>query len=146
MTKRKPRRAGIRQGPRILAIVREAVDRTVLEAISRNADWTLTFEDTFDGDSLGEELPPIVLYDRRVPGHEWRQVVRTISRTPSGPGVILLSPTSDRNLWDELERVGGSDVLRSPIEPEQARLAVNRAWMLWRNQQHVRLPADFRPS
>ena len=54
------------------------------------------------------------------------------------PYVILLSPNVDQNLWDELQRVGGSDILRAPVNREDLLWAVTRAWLLWRGQQNVR--------
>jgi len=126
----------------ILAVVPEGVDRTVLEAISRDAGWELTFGDALPATGIGfEGLPPIVLYDCRVPDREWNGTVRMLSRSPSRPCVILISPRCDRNLWDELERAGGSDILRSPIQADEARRAVKRAWLLWQSQRHVRLRA-----
>ena len=29
--------------------------------------------------------------------------------------MILLSSNADPNLWDELQRAGGSDILRTPV-------------------------------
>jgi DNA-binding NtrC family response regulator len=140
----KRRGARIHERPNILGIVPKGADRTILAALSRDAGWALTLEDTFHAAIAGteEDLPPIVLYDCRIPDHAWRQSVRMIARSSSRPCVILLSPTCDRNLWDELERVGGSDILRSPVDPEQARRAVSRAWLLWRSQRHVRLTVE----
>ena len=60
------------------------------------------------------------------------------------PYVILLSPTVDRNDWDELQRVGGSDILRSPVNRDDLIWAVKRAWQFWRSQQKVYSPLPFR--
>jgi FixJ family two-component response regulator len=71
-------------------------------------------------------------------------MVRNLSRKSPRPHVILLSPNADANLWDELERVGGSDILRTPINRDKMLRAVKRAWLLWRNQQQVRMPLQHR--
>jgi len=149
----KPARVGIkrflipvRQGLRIFAILPEGPDRTILEALCRDVGWTLSFAARFDESMAGtaSEIPAIILYDRRTPGCDWRQGIRTLSKLPLHPCVILVSPTSDRNLWDELQFFGGSDILRSPIEPERALRAVIRASLLWQNEQEVRSPRQQR--
>ena len=128
--------------PSILAIVPEGADRVTLDAISRSAGWELVFEGSLAATSIGMEgLPPIVFYDCRIPDPEWSRSVRMLSRAATRPCVILVSPRCDRNLWDELERARGLDILRSPVDPEQARAAVGRAWLLWQSQHHVRLRA-----
>jgi hypothetical protein len=35
----------------------------------------------------------------------------------------LLSPNADANLWDELQRAGGSDILRTPFDRADLLLA-----------------------
>jgi len=135
-------RSGNPSTPSILAIVPKGADRTTLDTISRGEGWGLIFEDSLTAASMGMEgTPPIVLYDCRLPDPDWSRGVRVLSRSASRPCVILISPRCDRNLWDELERAGGSDILRSPIEPEQVLVAVRRAWLLWQSLNHVRLRA-----
>ena len=51
--------------------------------------------------------------------------------------MILLSPTTDNNLWDELQRLGGSDIQRTPLNRDKMLWAVKRAWFLWCSQQEV---------
>jgi FixJ family two-component response regulator len=68
-------------------------------------------------------------------------MVRDLARKSPRPYVILLSPNADTNLWDELQRVGGCDILRTPINRDKILRAVKRAWLLWRNQQQVRSPS-----
>ena len=83
---------------------------------------------------------PIILYERDC---NWREVVSAFSNLPPHPCVILMSATADKNLWDELARCGGSDILRTPFEPETLRRIVKSGWALWTNQQRLR-PAAAR--
>jgi CheY-like chemotaxis protein len=135
--------ARVSESPSILAIVPEGTDRAVLRALSDTDGWEVFFADSPKAMAIrGEPLRPIIFYDRRFAGYDWREAVRSFTRSSSHPFVILLSPTFDQNLWEELERIGGSDILRSPIEQERTRRAVNRAWWLWRNEQNLRTSSN----
>lgn len=135
--------ARVSESPSILAIVPEGADRAVLRALSDADGWEVIFADSPKAMAIRDEpLQPIVFYDRRFDGYDWREAVRSFARSSSHPFVILLSPTFDQNLWEELERIGGSDILRSPIEQERTRRAVNRAWWLWRNEQNLRTSSN----
>ena len=108
---------GAQPASRILAIVPQGPNRLLVQAISRDAGWTLTLSDTSPGLILGQsaDLPPIIIYDREISPQNWREVVGALTRQSPRPYVILLSPNADANLWDELQRVGGSDILRTPV-------------------------------
>jgi DNA-binding NtrC family response regulator len=138
--------AGARQkAPRILALVPQGPDRLLLQTISRDAGWALTLSETAPGIAFGcqSDTPPIIIYDRELSPRHWGEMVRDLARKSPRPYVILLSPNADTNLWDELQRVGGSDILRTPINRDKILRAVKRAWLLWRNQQQVRSPSPY---
>jgi len=132
---------GARQkAPRVLALVPQGANRLLLQALSRDAGWALTLCETAPGMATmcQWDAPPIIIYDRELSPHHWREMVRVLARRSPRPCVILLSPNADNNLWDELQRVGGFDILRTPINRDNLLWAVRRAWLLWRNQQEVR--------
>ncbi len=130
------------KAPRILALVPQGPDRLLLQALSQDAGWALTLSETAPAIAPGRQsdTPPIIIYDRELSPLHWGEMVRNLSGTSPRPYVILLSPHADTNLWDELQRVGGSDILRTPINRDKTLRAVKRAWLLWRNQQQVRSP------
>ena len=127
---------------RILAIVPQGPNRLLVQAISRDAGWTLTLSDTSPGLILGQgaDLPSIIIYDRESSPQNWREVVGALTSHSPRPYVILLSPNADANLWDELQRAGGSDILRTPVSRDHLLGALQRAWLLWQSQQRVRSP------
>jgi hypothetical protein len=137
-----PSRRGCRdEAPRILAILAPGADRSLLQAASQNLGWNLTLAGT-PPRPLPEPhgaVAPIVIYDRELPPCNWRDVFCVLTKKSPRPYLILLSPSVDQNLWDELQRVGGSDILRAPLKREDLLWAVTRAWLLWRGQQNVRL-------
>jgi FixJ family two-component response regulator len=132
-----------RPASRILAIVPQGPIRPLVQAISRDAGWTLTLSDTSPGLVIGRssDLPPIIIYDREISPLNWREVIVALTSQSPRPYVILLSPNADTNLWDELQRAGGSDIVRTPVSRDHLLGALKRAWLLWQSQQQVRLPS-----
>ena len=127
------------RAPRVLAFVPEGFNRSMIELVSSESGWTLTIADRLVAIAeSASETAQIILFDRELWPGLWREAVGLLTRRSPRPYLILLSPTSDGNLWDELQRFGGADILRSPIDRESTLGAVGRAWSLWRSQQHVR--------
>jgi FixJ family two-component response regulator len=122
---------------RILALVAPGPERQLLKAAARDAGARLNVTDAVSRIVFqrASDVPPIVLLDRSLVPDLWRAIVRALARTSPRPYVILLSPTADANLWDELQRVGGSDLVRSPFQHQALLEALERAGQLWRNQQ-----------
>jgi DNA-binding NarL/FixJ family response regulator len=138
-----PRRRKVASGgnaPRVLALVRPGQDGRLIEAVSSEAGWILTLSDLPPAGSAkpATKLAPIILFDRDLAPGNWRETVASLTRRSPRPYLILLSLSSDGNLWDELQRVGGSDILRTPLDRESTLQAVRRAWSLWQSQQRVR--------
>jgi hypothetical protein len=131
--------------PGALAIMAEGPGRDALQMIFREAGWKLTIAETSAPglDPCTERLP-IILYERELNPCHWREAVSLLSRLPPRPYVILLSSSSDKNLWDELVRHGGSAILRMPVDPDTVMRAVKSGWFLWRSQQRLRLAAEAR--
>ena len=128
---------------RILAIVSQGPTRLLVETISRDAGWSLTLSDAASGLIIesATDLPPIILYDREVAPYNWPEALGVLTSHSPRPCVILLSPNADTNLWDELQRAGGCDIVRTPVSSDDLIGAVTRAWMLWQSQQRVRSPS-----
>ena len=134
------RRACHEDAPRILAILAPGPDRSLLQATSRDFGWNLALSEAPPQNPPGRHaaVAPIVIYDRELTPYKWRDVFCVLTKESPRPYVILLSSSVDQNLWDELQRVGGSDILRAPATREDLLWAVTRAWLLWRGQQNVR--------
>jgi hypothetical protein len=138
---RTSRRRGAAAQPnvaQVLAILPTGPDRALIEALSYEAGWALTISET-PSVTLGTFT--IIMYDRELSPHTWGETIRSLTRSSPRPYIILLSRSSDKNLWDELEHVGGSDILRTPLDREATLRTVGRAWSLWHIQQKVRFAA-----
>jgi len=123
-----------------LAIVPDGQDRLLLQTIASEAGWIVSFSGTTLDILSGRlaDVPPIVIYDRDFFPNNWREAVAALSKVLPRPYVILLAANLDNNLLDELQRLGGSDILRKPARRDDIAEAVKTGWMLWRSQQQVR--------
>ena len=130
------------EAPPILAIVANGPNRLLLQTVSREAALAITLSETLPAlmSCRPACVPPIIVFDRELAPDNWRDIVSNLTKLSPRPYVILLSPIADANLWDELHRAGGSDILRTPISRDSFVWAVSRAWQLWKNQEQVRSP------
>ena len=119
--------------------------RTELESIFVQSGWKLSTSDTTEAAFRNETArrTPIIFCERELPDGEatlatWRDALSQLSKLSPRPYVILLSPTSDRNLWEELARYGGSAILRVPLSRDSVVRVVHAGWSLWLSQQQVR--------
>jgi DNA-binding NtrC family response regulator len=123
--------------PRALAVIREGPGRESLQEVFREAGWKLAVA----GNSAsaiarqGKDPYPIILYEREMAERDWRQAVSIFSRLSPRPCVILLSRNSDKNLWDELVRCGGFDLLRTPVDRDTMTRTLRAGWSIWENQR-----------
>jgi DNA-binding NtrC family response regulator len=126
--------------PRALAVMGEGPGREALQAVFRDAGWTSVVADS-SATALArqeKEPVPIILYERELTERGWRQAVSHFSRLSPRPCVVLLSQSSDKNLWDELVRCGGFDLLRTPVDRDAVIRTVRAGWSIWRNQHNLR--------
>src|SRR4051794_9754763 len=133
--------------PTALAIMRPGPCRMELESIIVESGWKLSTSDTTEAAFRNETASrmPIIFCERELPNGEailatWRDALSQLSNLSPRPYVILLSPTSDNNLRDELARYGGSAILRVPLSRDSVVRVVHAGWALWLSQQQVRHP------
>jgi DNA-binding NtrC family response regulator len=74
---------------------------------------------------------PIVICDRDLPDGGWRQLLQETEALPSPPKLIVSSRFADEELWMEVLRAGGHDVLRTPFEAGEAYRVVRFASEAW---------------
>jgi FixJ family two-component response regulator len=124
-SKRAAHAATLPAPPRVLAILASTADRAQLESIFKNADWAIVFA---DGVPLTGDQPPIVLYDRDIPGSDWRQSIQKLAGGPHPRKVILASFVADDYLWEEVIHCGGYDILPKPFRETEVRHVIQFAW------------------
>jgi DNA-binding NtrC family response regulator len=135
-----PDRDAVNAAPRALAVMGEGPGRDALRAVFRDAGWKLVVADTSASAIARQEKDPlpIILYERELTERGWRQAVSLFSRLSPRPCVVLLSRSSDKNLWDELVRCGGFDLLRTPVDRDAVIRTVRAGWSIWQNQHNPR--------
>lgn len=118
----------------IVGLVFDAQDRRLLAGLGSRNQWSVSFAETIDGvQGLSEQLvAAVILCDRDAPGAEWWEAVQTLSSSPHGPCVLLISRVVDDYLLNEVVRRGGYDVLAKPLREEDAARAIKLAGIYWR--------------
>ena len=133
-------------GPCVLAVVEEGPAREAVAETARREGWVLEIADSLKTvlETQRAKRHAVVVYQRELPGIDWREAVSICAGLAGRPCVILLSRLTDHNLWVELARHGGSDLLREPVQIQALGAAVHSAWSLWQTQQKLLRRADPR--
>ncbi len=118
----------------IVALLANDRDRKVLSGVSRQEQLDVHFTESRErARDLSIQLrAPLVLFDRDLPGAQWRTEVRELSASPHGAAVILLSGVFDHYLWQELIRWGGHDILAKPLQTDEVIRTIRLALMFRR--------------
>lgn len=119
-----------------LAVMKEGPDRAELEAVFQDAGWRLDFAASLGAaiTSMERNPLPILLYDRELSGTDWRTAVSDLSRLSPRPCVVLLTRSADHNLWEEVVRCGGFDLLRVPVDRMVVLRTIRAGWAIWRRR------------
>ena len=110
----------------VQAILTSQADRTQLECIFEKAGWRIAFANSIEETST--HSIPIVVYDRDLPGADWRQAIQQISSSQPPRKVILASFVADDYLWEEVIHFGGYDILPKPFRESEVRHVIQFAW------------------
>jgi hypothetical protein len=114
---------------RVLCLLADPPDRTVVDDVCRKNAWKVYFA-SHPGN--GHPLRPnIILLDRDLTESGWRESMIALAESSPGACIMLASRVMDGYLWNEVVRHGGYDVLAKPLrEPEVSR-ALRLAWSYW---------------
>jgi DNA-binding NtrC family response regulator len=126
----------------------DGTDRDRVQAVLRRVGWNLTVTNSLTVGLVHQQKDPhpIILYDRELPQENWREAVSSFTRLTPRPCLVLLSRNTDKNLWDELIRCGGFDLLRTPVEPDALVRTVRAGWSIWFNHRSPSEPTVERCS
>ena len=118
---------------RVLAITTDDRDKRALAACSVRGHWDLVMTGACEEalEIVKNGGAAVILYDRDLPGLDWRDALRLLADANPACPVILASPVNDGYLWGEVIRRGGYDVLAKPLQEDQTVRFVNLAWSLW---------------
>ncbi len=121
--------------------------RTLVDVGGRSG-WQVTFVATCDdaNAALGQGGVPVAFCDRDLLGVGWRKAVERLSAAPHRACVILLSEAVDTNLWNEVVRGGGYDVLPKPLDEENLMRVVRLARSYWNSPARTGLLFNRSPQ
>ena len=127
---------------RVLAVTQNAVDWKALHRVAEERGWTLLWAHSCEAalNVLSNYVVPIVIYDRDLPGEEWKTALRRLSVHGQPVCILLASSVSDEYLWREVVQHQGFDVLPKPFQAERLVRMVNVACS-WRGWMHGSLSA-----
>lgn len=124
-------RENSRQPPRVLAVTADLrFYSCVLSAASSarwRTDWARTLNRAVELCRL--KSPPIVIYDSNLPGVDWRHAFERLSALPGCPRILLAAPTIDEELWRNVLRSHGYDVVEREANSEQLERVFRFAWL-----------------
>lgn len=123
-------------------------DGRLLSDVAGRSGWQLVFTKTYPEarGALDQAQVPVVLCDRELLGTGWRKAIERLSAPPLRACVILLSEAIDTNLWTEVVRGGGYEVLAKPLRDDSLVRAVRLAWSYWLSPARTGLLVDRPPQ
>jgi len=117
----------------VVAIIVSDQDRQVLTSVSSQELLELHLvESCEEACTVANQLTaPVILFDRDLPGAEWRTAVRSLAASPHRACVVLMSGVVDDYLRQELVRRGGYEVVPKPLRPENISRVIRLALSYW---------------
>jgi hypothetical protein len=90
-------------------------------------EWARTLNRAVEISRLNS--PPIVIYDGNLPDAEWGWAFDRLSSVPSRRRILLAAPSIDEELWRNVLRRHGYDVVDRAANSEQLGRAFRFAWL-----------------
>ena len=117
----------------IIALIIGERDRALLTNIAIRLGIDIRFTDSCsEAWTIANKLEaPVILFNRDLPGTEWRDVMQILGSGPQRPSVILTSRVVDDYLRQEVIHNGGYDIPPKPLREEDVVRSVRLAWSYW---------------
>jgi DNA-binding response OmpR family regulator len=116
----------------ILAVTNNFSCRSSLRVLSIEEGWRILFADSLeDGLRLqNHNRVGVLVYDRDLPGVDWRHGLRTLLSSQETLFPIVISNVLNPRLRSEVLDYGGFDLAQNPLDPRYFAALVNGAWAL----------------
>jgi DNA-binding response OmpR family regulator len=116
----------------VLAITNNLRCQTYLRVLSLEEGWRILFAESVEHGLRLQHLNQVrvLVYDRELPGAEWRYGLRRMLASDRPLFSILLTDAPGPQLRSEVVSCGGYDLARNPLEPQQFAALVNGALAL----------------
>lgn len=83
----------------------------------------------------------VVVCERDLPPHSWKDLLTAVSALPKPPLVIVTSRHADEYLWAEALNLGASDVLAKPFDAGEVKRTLFVAALNWQSKYELRVVA-----
>jgi DNA-binding NtrC family response regulator len=119
---------------RVLGVTVSADDRACYSKLQAGGEWDVVIAESADEalSLIVSQQCHIVLFDRDLPGPDWRDVLMRIVNVSPHICVLLTSSVSDEFLWREVVTRGGYDVVTKPLDVDAVTHTLRRAWSYWK--------------
>jgi DNA-binding response OmpR family regulator len=81
----------------------------------------------------------VVVCERDLPPHSWKDLLTEVSALPKPPLVIVTSRHADEYLWAEALNLGASDVLAKPFDAGELKRTLFVAGLNWQSKHEPQL-------
>jgi DNA-binding response OmpR family regulator len=117
--------------PRVLAVTADLCFYSGVLSAASSARWRTDWARTLNRavEMCRSKSPPIVIYDSNLPGVDWRSAFDRLSAVPSHPRILLAAPSIDEELWENVLRRHGYDVVERAANSEQLERVFRFAWL-----------------
>jgi DNA-binding response OmpR family regulator len=117
--------------PRVLAVTADLCFYSGVLSAASSARWRTDWARTVNRavEICRVKSPPIVIYDSNLPDVDWRSAFDRLSAVPSHPRILLAAPSIDEELWENVLRRHGYDVVERAANSEQLERVFRFAWL-----------------
>jgi hypothetical protein len=122
---------GNNRHPRVLAVTADIGFYAGVLNASSSAEWRTDWARTLNRaiEICRSKSPQIVIYDSALPGVEWGWAFDRLGEIPNHPRILLAAPSIDEELWRNVLRRHGYDVVERAASSEQLGRAFRFAWL-----------------
>jgi DNA-binding NtrC family response regulator len=127
----------------VLSVSPFVEDHEALAHILQPYSWTLHRASTLAvaTNFLPSQRISVVVGERDLPPHTWRDLLAEVGSAPGTPLVIVTSHQADDYLWAEALNLGAYGVLTKPFDVAEVRRTLSSAALNWRWAHASRCPA-----
>jgi hypothetical protein len=117
--------------PRVLAVTADIGFYAGVLSAASSAHWRTEWARTFSRatEICQSKSPPIVIYDSNLPGVDWEWAFERLSTVPNRPRMLLAAPSINEELWRNVLRRHGYDVVERAASSEQLGRVFRFAWL-----------------
>lgn len=135
-------------GALVLSVSPFLQDQALLRAICELAGWKMCTVSTCREAVVCSEAhhPWVVVCESELPDGTWKDLLRVLDRLADAPTLVVTSPRTGDDLWSEVRKMGGCDVLTKPLHREEALPVLGLALLAhqWRCKRADHSPRESR--